>query len=110
VSKGIETKVVNRLRQAAASMNQEGENRVAIIRSESERKAAEKMSRAAAVRPRIVGRAGGRAKEPRVAQALSNLLDVQATLKSPSKVTLVPKTAKGRICCSIERLPRLIAW
>jgi hypothetical protein len=51
--KGIETKVVNRLRQVTASMNQEGENRVAIIRSESERKAAEKMGRAAAVRPLI---------------------------------------------------------
>jgi hypothetical protein len=108
--KGIETKVVNRLRQVTASMNQEGENRVAIIRSESERKAAEKMGRAAAVRPLIVGRALAEVqKNPEVAHALFNLLDVQATLKSPGKV--YKESCKGSCnshCSPITRQIHLI--
>ena len=39
----IEHKVVNRLRQVTASMRQDGENKVAIIRSQAEKEAAQRL-------------------------------------------------------------------
>ena len=94
--KEIERKVVNRLRQVTAGMRQSGDNQVAIIHSDAERKAAEKMGKAQAVRPRIVGEALAKVREnPDVADALFRLLDLQATLKSPGKVVLVPKNGSG---------------
>ena len=94
--KEIERKVVNRLLQVTAGMRQAGDNQVAIIRSDAEKKAAEKMGKAQAVRPRIVGEALAKVREnPDVADTLFRLLDLQATLKSPGKITLVPKGGTG---------------
>jgi regulator of protease activity HflC (stomatin/prohibitin superfamily) len=88
----IERKVVNRLRQVTASMRQDGDNQVAIIRSQAEKEAAQRFGRAQAERPRIVGEALSTIrKNPAVADSLFRLLDLQATLRSPGKITLVPK-------------------
>ncbi len=67
--KEIERKVVNRLRQVTASMCQDGENRVAIIRSNAEKEASRRLGKAQAVRPQIVGEALSEIrKNPEVAE------------------------------------------
>ena len=85
----IQRKVVNRLRQVTAAMKQAGENEVAIIHSEADKKASQRLGQAQAVRPQIVGRALAEIqREPQVAEALFALLDIQATMKSPGKIVL----------------------
>jgi regulator of protease activity HflC (stomatin/prohibitin superfamily) len=87
----IERKVVNRLRQVTAAMKQDGENKVALIHSDAEKKASQRFGEALAVRPQIVGQALAQIREkPEVADALFTLLDVQATLRSPGKLILAP--------------------
>jgi regulator of protease activity HflC (stomatin/prohibitin superfamily) len=94
----IERKVVNRLRQVTASMRQDGDNQVAIIRSQAEKEAAQRLGRAQAERPRIVGEALSTIRQnPEVADALFHLLDLQATLRSTGSVTLVPKDDRGGV-------------
>jgi regulator of protease activity HflC (stomatin/prohibitin superfamily) len=79
----IEQKVVNRLRQVTAAIQQDGANRVNVIRSAAERQAAVEFAKAAATRPRIVGRALGQiAENPMIANALFEVLETQALLAS----------------------------
>ena len=85
----IQRKVVNRLRQVTAAMRQAGENEVAIIHSEADKKASQRLGQAQAVRPQVVGQALAEIQRtPEVATALFTLLVLQATLKSPGKITL----------------------
>ncbi len=93
--KEIERKVVNRLRQVTASMRQEGENRVAIIRSKAEKEASMRLGQAQAVRPKIVGEALSKIREnDDVSSVLFQLLDLQATLKSNGKLILAGADSK----------------
>lgn len=89
----IEQKVVNRLRQVTAAIEQDGANRVNVIRSAAERQAAVEFAKAAAMRPRIVGSAlAGIADDEELAAALFEVLETQSVLTSPElQVTLVPK-------------------
>jgi regulator of protease activity HflC (stomatin/prohibitin superfamily) len=91
----IEQKVVNRLRQVTAAIEQDGANRVNVIRSASERQAAVEFAKAAALRPRIVGEALARiADDAEISQALFEVLETQNLLRSPElRVTLVPPGA-----------------
>src|SRR5438552_18145360 len=67
----IEQKVVNRLRQVTAAIEQDGANRVNVIRSASQREAAIEFAKAAALRPRIVGETLARiADDPEISRAL----------------------------------------
>lgn len=92
----IERKVVNRLRQVTAAMKQDGENKVALIHSDADKKASQRLGEAQAVRPRIVGEALAEVqKNPEVAAALFRLLDLQSTLKSPGKITITPNGETG---------------
>lgn len=92
----IQRKVVNRLRQVTAAMRQAGENEVAIIHSEADKKASQRLGQAQAVRPQVVGAALAEVqREPEVANALFKLLDIQATLKSPGKVVLAQDGGTG---------------
>lgn len=94
----IRRKVVNRLRQVTAAMKQAGENTVAILHSEAEKQASERLGKAQAVRPEVVGRALAQIqKHPEVAAALFELLDISATLKSPGKVVLTEPGTAGII-------------
>ena len=88
----IEQKVVNRLRQVTAAIQQDGTNRVNVIRSTAERQAAVAFAQAAATRPRIVGAALGEiAKDPVIATALFDLLETQNLLQSPHlEVSVLP--------------------
>ncbi|HKO90563.1 MAG TPA: hypothetical protein VJU61_05390, partial [Polyangiaceae bacterium] len=88
----IEQKVVNRLRQVTAAIQQEGTNRVNVIHSAAEREAAVEFAKAAATRPRIVGEALGRiSQNPPIAQALFEVLETQNALQSPHlEVDILP--------------------
>jgi len=79
----IEQKVVNRLRQVTAAIQQDGANRVNVIHSTAERQAAVEFAKATATRPRIVGAALAQiAQSPTIASALFEVLEIQALLKS----------------------------
>jgi hypothetical protein len=89
----IEQKVVNRLRQVTSSIQQDGANRVNVIRSTAERSAAVEFARAAATRPHIVGAALAQiSKDPVIADALFELIEIQNMLQSSRlEVSIVPK-------------------
>ena len=91
----IEQKVVNRLRQVTAAIQQDGANRVNVIRSTAERQAAVEFAKAAATRPLIVGRALAQiARNPSIAGALFEVLETQGLLASESlSVEIVPAGA-----------------
>jgi regulator of protease activity HflC (stomatin/prohibitin superfamily) len=91
----IQRKVVNRLRQVTAAMKQDGDNTVAIIHSEADKQSSQRLGRAQAVRPEVVGRALAEIqREPEVAQALFRLLEITATMKSSGRIVLAePGTA-----------------
>lgn len=92
----IQRKVVNRLRQVTAAMRQAGENEVAIIHSEADKKASQRLGQAQAVRPQVVGEALAEIQRvPEVATSLFALLDIQATLKSPGKIVLATGDTTG---------------
>jgi regulator of protease activity HflC (stomatin/prohibitin superfamily) len=92
----IQRKVVNRLRQVTAAMRQAGENEVAIIHSEADKQASQRLGQAQAVRPQVIGEALAQIqKKPEVATALFALLDIQATLKSPGKIILASGDSPG---------------
>lgn len=89
----IEEKVVNRLRQVTGAIQQDGANRVSVIRSTAERQAAKEFAKAAATRPRIVGAALGEiSQNPAIAQALFEVLETQNLIRSNSlEVNVIPK-------------------
>ena len=91
----IEQKVVNRLRQVTAAIQQDGHNRVNVIRSAAEREAATEFAKAAAMRPNIVGAAlANIASDKLVSDALFEVLEVQNLLKAQElQVTLMPQAA-----------------
>jgi len=88
----IEQKVVNRLRQVTAAIQQDGTNRVNVIRSTADREAAVEFAKAATTRPRIVGAALGEiAKDRVISGALFELLETQRLLQAEGlEVSIIP--------------------
>lgn len=92
MKKGIEAKVVNRLRQVTAAIRQTGTNQVNIITSTADRQAAIEFGKAAAMRPQIVGAALQKISEdPAVAGTLFEALETQRLLESKAGITLIPQ-------------------
>jgi regulator of protease activity HflC (stomatin/prohibitin superfamily) len=90
--RGIEEKVVNRLRQVTAAIMQDGSNQVRLIRSNAERVSAIEFAKAAAMRPAIVGAALQEiSKDPEVAGAMFEILENQKMVEGEVDVTLVPE-------------------
>lgn len=90
--KQIESKVVNRLRQVTAAINQDGANRVSIIASTAERQAAIEFAKAGAIRPRIVGAALQKiARDPEVFDSLFALLETQKIIAGDARITMLPQ-------------------
>jgi len=88
----IEEKVVNRLRQVTSAIRQDGTNRVSIITNSAERQAAVEFAKADAIRPRIVGEALHEInKDPEVAEALFDILEMNNILDGEAQVTLMSK-------------------
>lgn len=88
----IEEKVVNRLRQVTSAIRQDGINRVSIITNSAERQAAVEFARADAIRPKIVGEALYEInKDPEIAEALFDILEMNNILDGESQITLMSK-------------------
>ena len=88
----IEEKVVNRLRQVTSAIKQDGANQVNIIAGTAERLAAVEFAKAGAIRPKIVGEALQEiTKDPDVANAMFEILEMQKLLENKGKLTLVPE-------------------
>lgn len=88
----IEEKVVNRLRQVTSAIRQDGANRVDIITSSAQRKAAIEFAKANAMRPKIVGEALDEiSKDTDVAKAVFEILEMENTLKGDTQITLLPQ-------------------
>ena len=88
----IQEKVVNRLRQFTAAIKQDGANQVSIITSTAERTAAIEFAKAAAMRPHIVGQALDEiSRDPKVANALFDVLEVQNLVQGGARITFVPE-------------------
>src|SRR4051794_23236208 len=92
----IEQKVVNRLRQVTAAIQQDGTNRVNMIRSAADREAAIEFAKAAAMRPRIVGAAISKISErTEVCNALFDVLEVQTLARAEGlTVQIIPEGAE----------------
>jgi regulator of protease activity HflC (stomatin/prohibitin superfamily) len=92
----IEEKVVNRLRQVTSAIHQDGANRVSIITSTAERRAAVELAKAAALRPKIVGEALQHiSADPEVLEALFEILELQKLLGGDKEITLLPAGGRG---------------
>jgi hypothetical protein len=92
MTKQIEEKVVNRLRQVTAAIKQDGANQVSIITSTAERQAAIELAKAAVMRPQIVGAALQIISEdPEISDALFKTLETQNIINGQVDITLIPK-------------------
>ena len=88
----IEEKVVNRLRQVTSAILQDGANRVSLITSTAERKAAVEFARATALRPKIIGEALHEiSANPEVAEAMFKILEMESLLEGDAGLTILPK-------------------
>ena len=88
----IEEKVVNRLRQVTSAIRQDGANRVSVITSTAERKAAIEFAKANALRPKIVGEALHKINaNPEVAEAMFKILEMESLMKGDTQITLLPE-------------------
>ena len=91
MTRQIEAKVVNRLRQVTSAIRQDGANQVNIITSTAERQAAIEFAKAGAIRPCIVGQALQQiTANPEVANAVFEILETQKILEGKGGLTLVP--------------------
>ncbi len=96
MTRQIEEKVVNRLRQVTSAIRQDGANQVSLIRNAAERTAAIEFAKAAALRPNIVGEALREIMiEPQVAESLFSLLEAQRVLEGEAQVVLLPQGAEA---------------
>lgn len=87
----IEEKVVNRLRQVTSAIRQDGANRVSVITSSAQRRAAVEFAKAQAMRPKIVGEALQEiTADSEVSEALFKILEIENLLKGDTRITLLP--------------------
>lgn len=102
MKRGIENKVVNRLRQVTAAIRQSGTNQVNIITSTADRQAAIEFGKAQAIRPQIVGATLQKiAQDADVSRTMFEALETQRLLESKAGITLIPSES--------GLLPQLIA-
>jgi len=91
MTRQIEEKVVNRLRQVTSAIKQDGANQVSIIRSTAERQASIEFAKAAAMRPQIVGTALQKiSQDPEIASAMFEVLEIQNIVEGEAEITLLP--------------------
>src|SRR5271170_5454724 len=92
MTKQIEEKVVNRLRQVTSAIKQDGTNQVNIIASTAEREAAIEFAKAAVMRPQIVGAALQKiSTDADILRALFEALETQNIIDGGAVITMVPK-------------------
>ena len=92
MTRQIEAKVVNRLRQVTSAIKQGGANQVSVIASTAERQAASEFAKAQAIRPAILGEALRQiAADQAVSDTLFAILELQNISESGAKVVLIPR-------------------
>jgi regulator of protease activity HflC (stomatin/prohibitin superfamily) len=102
MTRQIEEKVVNRLRQVTAAITQAGANQVSVITSSAEREAAVEFAKAAAIRPNTLGAAFREiAQDPEVAGTLFEILEAQRMAGSNAQLILVPGGPHGRMLANL---------
>jgi len=102
MTRQIEAKVVNRLRQVTSAIKQDGANQVSVITSTAERQAAIAFAKAQAIRPQILGQALHQiSADKEVADTLFAILEMQNITESGARVTFIPREK--------ELLPELLA-
>ena len=90
----IQEKVVNRLRQVTSAILQDGANRVSVITSSAERKAAVAFAQADAMRPKVVGEVLREiAQDPEVEKAMFEILEINRMEEGKSALTLLPESS-----------------
>jgi len=105
MTKQIEEKVVNRLRQVTGAIKQDGVNQVSIISSTAERQAANEFAKAAAMRPQIVGAALQKiSQDADISRALFETLETQNVIDGHAVITIIPKNSSllGQLAASIQ--------
>lgn len=109
MTKQIEEKVVNQLRQVTSAIEQDGLNQVNIISSKAEQEASIEFAKAAAVRPQIVGETLEKvSRDPEVLNTMFEILECQRIINGQNELTLIPKEGQNSIITSIlaaERRP-----
>jgi regulator of protease activity HflC (stomatin/prohibitin superfamily) len=96
MTRQIEEKVVNRLRQVTSAIRQDGANQVNIIKSTADRTAATEFARASAQRPLIVGKALHEiAQDSEVMESMFDILETQRIVDSNAPVTLLPEKSSA---------------
>ena len=96
MTKQIESKVVNRLRQVTSAIKQDGVNQVSIITSTAERQAAIEFAKAGAVRPQLVGDALEKiSTDPDVMSAMFEILEAQKIIAGEARITMLPGGSGG---------------
>lgn len=102
----IEAKVINRLRQVTAAIKQSGANEVSIIASTAERQAAIEFARASAIRPAVVGATLQKiSQDPKVEQALFELLEIQRIQEAGMPITIVPANSNPMLSSFMAAFP-----
>jgi len=102
MTRQIEEKVVNRLRQVTAAITQAGANQVSVITSSAEREAAVEFAKAAAIRPNTMGAAFREiSRDPEVANTLFEILEAQRMLSSNAQLVLLPAGPHGRMLANL---------
>src|SRR3954454_21349713 len=102
MTRQIEEKVVNRLRQVTSAIRQAGANQVSVITSSAEREAAIEFARAAAIRPATLGKAFQEiATEPVVAETLFAVLEAQRILAGTARIAMLPSGPHSRILANL---------
>lgn len=88
----IEEKVVNQLRQVTSAIEQDGLNQVNVIASKAEQEASIELAKAAAVRPKIVGKSLEEiSKDPEVLDTMFQILEQQKITGGNTELTLLPQ-------------------
>ena len=95
----ITEKVVKRLVQVTSAMKQDGEKRVALIKSETAYKVSQKMAEASAARPKIVGQALNEiaAKDAEILDTVLDVMEVDKLIESGAPIDILPSGANLQI-------------
>lgn len=92
MTRQIESKVVNRLRQVTSAIKQDGANQVNIIRSTADKTAAVDFGKAATIRPKIVGETLRKiANDKDVAAAMFEILETERIIEKDIPIEMIPK-------------------
>lgn len=102
MTKQIEEKVVNQLRQVTSAIEQDGLNQVNVISSKAEQEASIEFAKAAAVRPQIVGTTLQKiSADPEVLETLFDILECQRIISGQSTLTILPKDRQNNVISSM---------